>query len=1027
MGAIQSSVELLDRVSDPMLAMLDAITRVTAAFDKLSEMAERTSSAFETMQTPNATMQETANQTTMTAASMNAVSDAAQNAAASVQQTAVAGNAAAQEMESVKSGMALTVQSVYSVGSAIAQAEAKFSQFGTMAEKVSMNNLSCLNQMAQQENHVATGWTNISAAAQRSGKSVQNVCRSTSASTQKVESTARKAAAAYQIVGNSVSESMHKANQNMQKASVATESMTRAQRRLADAEAKAAMKQEELNRKVRATGDSTENNTQKQRQFNNSVQACNDQYNALLSKVKSVAAAIVSIQGIKMTLGLSDDLANAKARIDMITGSAQETKQVQDQIFSAANRARGSYLDMTNMVGKLTNMAGEAFSSTDETIAFAEQLNKLFVISNMSASEIKNSMIQLNQALASGVLRGDELNSVLEQSPGLTKALNSYLGTTTSELRNIASEGAVTANVVKSAVLSSINETNASFETMPMTFSQVMTQIKNYALRAFQPVLERFTELANSQDFQMMIQSVIQGLAVLGNVAVIVMDKMASGAAWVRKNWETIKPVLETIVIVLGALAAAVMVVRAAQVLYNLATSPMTWVALIITALIVLFVMFTDKVLGALNVVIEFGRQSTLWLINIQLAAATVFNNINKWCINLSISIFAVIKNINTWCINLSLAIIAIFKNVGIWAINTGIGIYTVIQNINKWCTNLSFAIFSIVKNVNLWFYNCGLGIQNVLYACANNVGVAFNNAWCSVEAGFLSMVEAILSKAEDLLGGINSLLPEDYQIGGGGLSSALDAVRAGIDDANSAMKEYQSLSDAWDKGFHTYDEYVDVSAAYQTYGYDSVSDAFHTFDYDSIGDAYHTFDYDSVGDAFHTFDYDSVGDAFHTFDVFQDGWASDAYNTGAEVGAGLHDKITGIWDKIKGLGSSLTGNGSDDLPLSIDPNDYLGAGLLNAADDVTDASDGLADSMNALAESNAELNDTVSMSDDMMQYMRDIAERDTINRFTTAEIKVEFQANNTISSDMDIDGVVSALESKVQQSLVAAAEGVHL
>lgn len=1044
MASIQSSIELIDHVSEPVLKMLDAITRVTNSFDNLYTNANRANTVLETMHWQNTGMQNVASQSATAADNINAVSSAAQNAARSIQQTSSAiekvpvqinqaasglntvssaaqntsnivqqtvtsinrvsnatqqtSNAAIQAGSAVRNSMLLAVQAEHTVEAAISRAREEFLQYGNVSQHVNKVNLSCLNEISNGGQMASVAWSKAAKSQLTAVKMAGSAFKTTSKEANIVTKTIGNIPIVYQKIAYMASTAMQKTTEKTQQIGASAQKAVGIFNRVGSAIQTAFTK-------LTSIGKGTDENTRKQEQFNHSVQAGASQYNALLSRIRTVAATIVSVQGVKMTLGLSDELANTTARLNMLTGSVEETKRVQNQIFAAANRARGSYQEMSDLVGKLGILAGNAFSNTNETIAFAEQLNKQFTISGTSAEGASAATLQLTQALGSGVLRGEELNSVFEQAPTIIQQIAAYLGVSVGEIRNLAAEGTISADIVKNALLSATDETNARFQQMPMTFSQVMTQIKNYALRAFQPVLERFTELANSQDFQMMIQGVIQGLAILGNAAVIVMNKMASGATWVKQNWETIAPILKVVAIALGVVATAYVVYKVAvtaakiaQLLFNasLWTSPLTWIVIGITALVVVFVLFTEKVLGITNVILEFGRQSTLWLSNVGIAAWTVIKNIGLWCKNLWKAILTLIKNINLWCSNLGRAIL------------------TIVKNVNSWCSNLGEAICAIIKNVGLWFANLGNGIWSVLSACANNVGVAFNNAWYSVKAGFLSMVEVILSKAQGLLGGLNSLLPDDMQIGGEGLNNALESIRSSINEANDSMKEYQSLSDAWNTGFHTY-EYVDVSAAYQTHGYDSVSDAFHTFDYDS------------VGDAFHTFDYDSVSDAFHTFDAFQDGWASKAYNTGAEVGAGLHDKITGIWDKIKGLGGNPTSNSSDGSLLSINPNNYLGADLLNAADDVTNASDGLTDSMNALAESNSDLNDTVSMSDDMMRYMRNIAERDAINRFTTAEVKVDFHATNTISNDMDIDGVISALESKIQQALVTAAEGVHL
>ena len=172
---------------------------------------------------------------------------------------------------------------------------------------------------------------------------------------------------------------------------------------------------------------------------------------------------------------------------------AQTTPEVQDMIFHAAQRSRGDYQDTADMAAKLGTLAPEAFGSTAEVVAFTEQINKQFALAGTSAQGAQAAMLQLTQAMASGVLRGEELNSVLEQAPTITQAIAKYMGVTIGELRELASEGQVTAHVVKAALFAAAEETNAAFEAVPLTFSQAWTMAGNAAVKSMEPALERLT------------------------------------------------------------------------------------------------------------------------------------------------------------------------------------------------------------------------------------------------------------------------------------------------------------------------------------------------------------------------------------------------------------------------------------------------------------------------------------------------------------------------------------------------------
>ena len=219
--------------------------------------------------------------------------------------------------------------------------------------------------------------------------------------------------------------------------------------------------------------------------------------NALVNSIKSLAGAYFSLQGLRAVLNLSDTIASTTARLDMMNDGLQSTAELNNMIWESAQRSRGSYADTAAFVAKLGNLAGNAFNSNAEIIDFAEQINKQIVLSGASATEASSAVWQLQQALSSGVLRGEELNSVMEGTPMIAQTIANYMGVTTGEMRELASEGKVTAAVVKNAMLEAAEETNAKFEQMPMTWSQVWTSAQNIMIKTFQPVLEVVGKLAN--------------------------------------------------------------------------------------------------------------------------------------------------------------------------------------------------------------------------------------------------------------------------------------------------------------------------------------------------------------------------------------------------------------------------------------------------------------------------------------------------------------------------------------------------
>lgn len=212
------------------------------------------------------------------------------------------------------------------------------------------------------------------------------------------------------------------------------------------------------------------------------------QGNFMLTTVRNLAGAFLGMQSVRWLVGTSDQLAQINARLQMMTGSAEAAAEANEQIYQAALRSRGAYADMADLVSQLGITAGGAFGDTGELVAFAEQIQKQMAISGASGASAAAAMTQLTQGLASGVLRGEELNSVLEQTPMIAKTIADYMGVTTGQMRELASEGAVTADVVKNAILGAAEETDAAFKQMPMTWAQVWTQMQNIAIRALDQI-----------------------------------------------------------------------------------------------------------------------------------------------------------------------------------------------------------------------------------------------------------------------------------------------------------------------------------------------------------------------------------------------------------------------------------------------------------------------------------------------------------------------------------------------------------
>lgn len=285
-------------------------------------------------------------------------------------------------------------------------------------------------------------------------------------------------------------------------------------------------------------------NVDEQGRFNREIEEGTNEANSLMQTIKGAVAAYATIQTLSAALNLSDQLTSTTARMNLMNDGLQTTQDLQNMIYLSAERARGSYQATADAVSKLGLMAGDAFGSSQEIIAFMEQVNKQFTIAGTEAAGVDAAMLQLTQAMASGVLRGEELNSIFEQAPTIIQTIADYLDVPIGSIREMAAEGQITADIVKSAMFAAADETNAKFESMPKTFSQIWTSFQNTALMAFQPVLQRMNEIANSEAFQTFVNNAIEGLSMVAGIALEIFDLLVGVAGVVADNWSWLSPII---------------------------------------------------------------------------------------------------------------------------------------------------------------------------------------------------------------------------------------------------------------------------------------------------------------------------------------------------------------------------------------------------------------------------------------------------------------------------------------------------
>lgn len=642
-------------------------------------------------------------------------------------------------------------------------------------------------------------------------------------------------------------------------------------------------------------------NVDEQGRFNQEISAGTQQANELTNTIKRAVAAYVSIQSVGKALNISDELVQTTSRLNMMNDGVQTTAELVNMVYAAAQDARGSFSQMADVVARFGNNAKDAFSSSEEVVAFADLIQKQMTIAGASTQEAANAELQLSQALGSGVLRGDELNSIFEQAPNLIQNIADYLDVPIGKIREMAADGELSADVVKAAIFSAADDINSKFNEMPMTWGQIWQSMQNTALIAFQPVLQRLNDLANSEAFQTFIQGAIEAMATLANILLNVFDLAVSIGTFIGDNWSIIAPIVYGIVAALTAYIAISAIVAAINGVIAMAEGVKAAAQMMAT--------------GA-----TFAETAAQQGLNAALMACPL-----TWIIMLILALIVVIFAVCN----------AIAKMTGI--ANSGFGVITGGVNV----------VIQFFKNLGLTVANIALGIGNAIAALASNMMTAFHNAICSVQSWFYNLLSTALSVIEGICSALNKLpfVEFDYS----GISSAADDYAAKASEAAGNKEDYQSISDAFNEGFTT-------------------------------------------------------------FDAFQDGWALDAFNAGAAWGDGIADKVSNF--------SLSDVFGQTDIP---NVGDYT-SGFADAI-----ANSGVGDSIGNIDDNTGKIKDSLEVSEEDLKYLRDIAEQEAINRFTTAEINVDMSGmQNTVNSGDDIDGFMTKLTDSVNEAVDNMTEGVH-
>lgn len=638
-------------------------------------------------------------------------------------------------------------------------------------------------------------------------------------------------------------------------------------------------------------------NDQQQR-FNRSIRDGSSAADGLWQKMKGIAATVGGMIGLKQALGTSDQLTQTNARLNNALikfddgGSIEE---LEAKVMASAQRSRAYYMDTAAAVAKLGTNARDAFTNMDEVIAFSELVNKSFVIGGAGAQEQSAAMLQLTQAMASGVLRGEELNSIFENAPGIIQSIAKYLDVPIGQIRTMASEGQITADIVKNAMFEAAGDIERNFSNIPKTWGQIWTGMKNKALSIFAPILNKLNQIANSSKFEAVSNGVIGALAAIASVATVVLDLLINGASWVVDNWSWLSPVIYGVAAALGVYYGAQLAANTVGLISKGVHIAMAGAKMIQLA-----------ATGALT-------------------AATAAQTAEQYGLNAALYACPLV-----WIIILIIALVALFY-AAVAAVNKFAG--TSVSATGIICGAFMVAL-AFIGNIFIALWNVAAEvfvlIYNLVATVANFIGNVFNDPVGAVCRLFFDLADTVLGVLQ-------------------ALASAIDAI-FGSNLAGAVQGWRDSLGGWVDETFGKGTEVMAKMSA------------------DDL-----------------------------KLDRFEYGAA---FDLGYNFGEGIDSKVSGLFD-----GSAMDSMGAFDIGNTLD-------GIYGNTGDT--------------AGNTAAMSDALDITEEDLSYLRDIAEREAINRFTTAEIHVEQHNENHISKDADLDGIMDAWANDFAEKLDVSEEGVH-
>lgn len=747
-------------------------------------------------------------------------------------------------------------------------------------------------------------------------------------------------------------------------------------------------------------------------QLNNNLSKTKGIVGEIVGKLKTAFGLAAVVMATKKTIELSDQNAQITARLNLVSDAPEQLKK---QIYQSANDARVAYTDSMNQVAKLGLLAKDSFNNTNEIVKFTNLMNKAFKVSGTGAQEATSAMYQLTQAMAAGKLQGDEFRSVMENAPMVAQAIAKYMNVPLGQLKELGAKGQITADIIKNALFNAGDEINEKFKTLPLTWQDVWVQAKNFAIRQLDGVLQKVNQVANSKAFQSFVNSAKITFFGLKTVAEGVFNGIAAAGKFIADNWTAISPVIWGVTAALtayvtwqGISVALEWINVAAKFALNLAVTILTMAKIALT--------FAVKGYTAAQTM----ANATAWLFPGTWLAAII--------IGVIVAILALAVAIVQWATGTQSALETVggmFYWLGAAIYNIGVAIMNILIIVATVVILAFILVGTTVANVFIGIWNIGVWLVNILvqawYWLVNHAAMAW--AWLKVTVS--NILKGIYNFFVEIA---NGFIKGYNKLGKGAVDTANGFQYAFFSAINAVAKFAQDFINGFLKGLAEIGKVIDSVAGTHFGNAGSVNFSINKGDratWKDVGLLEKKSYRDPNGVAVEQkqapqFDYAGFIDPSGALKGVMDGAGKLAngkfkdLKTAFDIGKiSTRMGLKGITDTFNEYKDKLTGK---DKPVG---NDGTGK-------DKKDGGGGKDPNNKKTADNTKKMADKMDDMDEDMKYLRDIAEKEYVNKFTTAEVKIDMTNYNDISEQVDAEDFMDRLGERIAEHVHTAAEGVH-